>query len=440
MSALVLAVVLSATPIELDRARALARENTQALTAVLQADTAGEDVRTARAGLLPRLDASLGAGFDYNGVQRIYTIVPLEDGTTLRQARDVEAAAYPGFNFGLTLGQVIYDRGLWARLRQSGAQHESLKGQAQEQRDTSELEGIQRFFALFRTQSNIQVLEANVRRSEQQLERARALFQAGRVGKAEELAAQVNLGNDRISVAVQQAQLASDRALLATWLALPGAEPLSAVDPGVMREEPVPPVSLEQALEDARTHRPLLMALRQQLRAAELQEVIAHAGYLPRVNFQAQYGRAGPNAEVVFLDPQRQHSVSAGVGLSWNLFAGLSTQSQTRRAQYQSKIAELSLLQAERDLEAAVAQTHATVLAQINATALAATNRKAAADALVLAEERFNAGVSSTLEVRDAQLKLTQAELTLLQNRIDVERARFALMRAMGMLSPGDAK
>lgn len=442
MNALVLAALLSAapTPIRLEDARARSRENTQALTALLQASTAEQDVRVARSSLLPQVGFSAGAQLNINGPQRYYTIVPVPGGTSVRQTLDVAGSVSPGYSIGLSLNQLIYDRSVWARLEQSGAQLEALQGQALEQRDTSELEGILRFYALYRTQATIQVLEANVRRSEQQLERAQALFQAGRASKAEELSAEVNLGNDRISVVVQQAQLANDQTVLATWLALPGAEAISAVDPGILQQTPESPVSLEQALEEARTHRPLLKALRQQVRASELQEAIAHAGYLPQVAFQAQYQRAGNNPEPVFAEPQLQNSLTLGIGLSWNLFSGFATNAQTLRAQYQTKVTELNLQQNQRELEGAVRQAHATVLAQITATQLAEVNRKSAADALALASERFSAGVSSTLEVRDAQLKLTQAELTLLQNRIDVERARFTLMRAMGMLSPGDGK
>jgi outer membrane protein TolC len=49
-----------------------------------------------------------------------------------------------------------------------------------------------------------------------------------------------------------------------------------------------------------------------------------------------------------------------------------------------------------------------------------------------LAQDRFKAGAGSTLEVRDAQLKLAQAELTLIQNRVNVEVARANLERAIG--------
>jgi outer membrane protein TolC len=437
-SALMLAAVLAATPVNLEEARARSRENVQALTALLQASSAEQDVRVARSSLLPQVRLSSGANVTYVGPQPI--VVQVAPGVYVETGENTPGQTIPGFSLGVSVSQLIYDRAIWARLEQSGAQLEALRGEALEQQDTSELEGIQRFYSLFRTQATILVLQKNVERSEQQLERARALFQAGRVGKAEELSAQVNLGNDRIAVVARQSQLATDQARLSTWLAMPGAEAVEAVDPGVLTQPPASAPSLEQSLEVARARRPLLVALRQQLRAAELQEIIAHAGYLPRFAFQGNYQRSGSDPAGVFADPLRRYTVGGGLSLSWELFNGFSTQAQARRAEYQSRVAELSLQQSERELEGAVRQAHVALLSQITSAELAEANRKAAADALVLAEERFNAGVSSTLEVRDAQLKLTQAELTLLENRINVETARFALMRAMGTLAPGEAK
>ncbi len=442
MSALVLAAVLAAAPvpIKLEEARSRSRENTQALIAALEVQAAQQDVRSARSQLLPQVGFRGSATGSLAGPRWGLVPVRLPDGGFVQEEGIVEGGRNVNFSLALSLNQLVYDRAVWARLGQSGAQREAEQGEAREQADASELEGIQRFFSLFRTQATIQVLEANVRRSEQQLERARALFQAGRVGKGEELSAQVNLGNDRIVVVERRAQLAADQAQLSTWVALPGATPLVAVDPGMLGRPPEPVPELEQALAEAKSRRPLLVALRQRVRAAELQESIAQAGYLPRVSVQGSYERSGPRADAVFTDLQLQNAVSGGVVLQWDLFNGLSTQAQTRRAEYLRRITELNLAQTERELEGTVRQSHEALQAQILATELAEANRQAAANALVLAEERFNAGVSSTLEVRDAQLKLTQAELTLLENRIDVELARFALMRAMGTLGPGEAK
>ncbi|WPB81637.1 TolC family protein [Archangium violaceum] len=442
MNVLMLTVALAthATPIRLEDARARSRENVQALTAVLEASSAEQDVRVARSSLLPQIRFSGSGNLTYIGPQRSYNIVPVEGGGFQQLAVDTPEVAFPNLSLGVSISQLLYDRAVWARLEQSGAQLEAQRGEALEQQDTSELEGITRFYSLFRSQATIQVLDANVRRSEQQLDRARALFQAGRVGKAEELSAQVNLGNDRIAVVSRQSQLATDQARLTTWLAMPGAEVVEAVDPGVLTQTPAPAPTLEHALKEARTRRPLLVALRQRLRAAELQRSIATAGYLPRFSLDAAYQRQGQDPEIFFGQPSRQNVVRGGVSISWDVFNGFTTQAQTRRAEYQTRAAELNMQQSEREMEGTVRQSHVALEAQIVSAELAEANRKAAADALVLAEERFNAGVSSTLEVRDAQLKLTQAELTLLENRINVEIARFTLMRAMGTLAPGEAK
>jgi outer membrane protein TolC len=434
-------VVLAATPVKLEEARARSRENTQVLIALLEARQAEQDVRQAHSALLPQVGFSTGASVDISGPQRFYNVVQdPETGEYAQIPVDVRGSTRPSFSLGLSLNQLLYDRAAWARLAQSGAQREAAEGEAREQAATSELEGIQRFFALYRSQASIQVLEANVRRSEEQLERARALFHAGRVGKGEELSAQVNLGNDRIFLVERRAQLAVDQGQLAVWLAMPGAEPLEAVEPGALDTLPPGPLPLAQALSEAKSRRPLLVALRERVRAAELGRQVASADYWPSLSLSASYGRGGPDPDIVFLQPGLQNAASAGLTLRWDIFSGFATDAATQRAALTQRIIALNLEQTERELEATVRQAHEALQAQLTATELAAENRKAAAGALVLAQERFNAGVGSTLEVRDAQLKLTQAELTLLENRIDVELARFALTRAMGTLGPGESQ
>jgi outer membrane protein len=49
-----------------------------------------------------------------------------------------------------------------------------------------------------------------------------------------------------------------------------------------------------------------------------------------------------------------------------------------------------------------------------------------------LEEERFIAGAGSSLEVRNAQIKYTQSQLSVLQGKADVATARAALERAVG--------
>ena len=55
-----------------------------------------------------------------------------------------------------------------------------------------------------------------------------------------------------------------------------------------------------------------------------------------------------------------------------------------------------------------------------------------AKEQVTLEDERFSAGAGSPLEVRNAQIKYTQAQLSVLQGKADVATARAALERAVG--------
>ncbi|MCP3137847.1 TolC family protein [Pyxidicoccus xibeiensis] len=435
-------VVEATVPVTLAEVRTQGRQNNNALQALLDVDVAEEDVRISRSRVLPQLSLGASAGKIWEGRNRrnLPTPDPDNPGVSRTVEREIPSSDVENYDLGLTLTQVLYDRALFKQLEQSGVLRDTEKFQAQEEADTSELEAIRRFFVLFRTQATLQVLDATVKRSEEQLERARALFQAGRVGKNEEISALVNLGNDRITFTETLAQLVSDQTQLAVWLARPGTEPLLATDPGVLTQEPSPAPAMDTALSQARERRPLLRAFEAQVRSAELQRAIARAEYIPRLSAQGRYSRSGPSAELVFTEPRLQNNFSAGVNLSWDLFNGLATGAQTRRAEAGIRRAQLLLAQTGREIEAEVRFAHRSLVAQLEAARLAADNREAAVQGLRLAEERFRAGAGSTLEVRDAQLSLTRAELSLLENRIDVEIARFTLTRAMGALSPGESK
>jgi len=139
----------------------------------------------------------------------------------------------------------------------------------------------------------------------------------------------------------------------------------------------------------------------------------------------------------VNTDYSKQNAFYGGFSLNWDLFNGFATDAQTRQARAQLAQAKLNLSQNERDVEGQVKVALDSLGAQLKALEIAQQNRVAASQNLDYAQERFKAGASSTLEVRDAQLKLAQAYQTLIQTRSDTEVARAALEKAMGTLGNG---
>lgn len=446
MNGLLLSLALASTPITLEQTRERASINVEALRAELERQRSSDLAQGARANLFPQISLGADVGRSWSGPAVTFNTVPVVDETTGDitgfQQTAVETPGFQrdDFSFGARLNQLIFDGRVWSQVAQTGAQFDAASGQAMEQRLASEYEAIRRFYELFRAQRTLVVLEETVVRSREQVDRAAALFQAGRAAKSELLSAQVNLGNDRINVARQHARIASARADLATWLALPGHEELVAQDPGTLDPKPTPPVALGSALQTARGHRPVLHALSRQVDAARAAVNASRSGFLPRLSGNVSYGRAGPQFDPIFTDLSRNNAVSAGLSLQWDVFNGFGTTAEIGQAVALRTTAELNREQAERDLEAEVARAHRALTSQIDAAEIARANLELAKDGLDLAEERFKAGAGSTLEVRDAQLKLTQAELSLVESRIDVEIARAALERAMGASRPGASR
>jgi len=433
MSGALLTILMASIPITLEQVRELSRQNSQERLQELQYLIAGEGSRTAASSIYPQLGVSADATRTIAGVQRTYVPVRQPDGTFVQEIGDQAAFTRNSFNLGASLTQLILDGKWWNQISQAGASEDAARGQTNEQRSVSEYEGIRRFYALYVAQRTLDVLKATEVRSGEQVDRATALFEAGRSPKSDVIQAEVNLGNDRINAILQTSTIGSSQSDLAVWIAHSGAEELAAVEPEAVRRNPLPAPKLEEAVKTAHEKRPLLKALEQTRRASDYGVAVAQGGYWPTLYAQGNYIRQGPEFGTVFTDPSKQNTISFGAHLTWNLFAGFATKAAVNTAIYNRSTAELNLRQASYEVEGDVRRYLRTLQAELDATSVAQANLKSAEDNLNLAQERFKAGAGSTLEVRDAQLKLTQAELTVIQNRVAVETARANLERVMGL-------
>jgi outer membrane protein TolC len=444
IDALFLSVALTSTPVSLEDVRSISRHNTSALLAELDKLRAHEQWRTSRAAILPQLNMNADVGQVFVGPYRSVQTYPTgdlnPDGTPVFAQR---AANVPGVNRGLfdaslALTQLIIDGGRWwNQISQSGAQEDAARGQEIEAQLTSEFEGIRRFYQLYLAQKTLEVLEATVKRSADQLIVANAMFEAGRSPKSDAISAQVNLGNDRIAAIAQRGNIANAQSDLAVWILRRGDDDLAAVEPAAMRSPAAPAPPLDQAVVTGRERRPLIKALTDSARAADLGVSVARAPYWPTVQGQATYLRQGTSFDPVFTNRHLQNQLSLTLSLRWNLFSGLATDAAVNTALHNRTTAVLNLAQAQRELEGDVRRNLRTLEAQLEARHAAEENLDAAKAGLSLAQERFKAGAGSTLEVRDAQLKLTQSELTVIQAKVNAETARANLDRVTGSLNSG---
>lgn len=432
---LVAVQVVAATPLSLDEVRVASRRQLDAVRAELDLTRAQAATKQARSAIFPQLDFSLSASDTFAGPQRTFSTVPTVDDqgnvAYVQRAVDTPSFTQGRFSLGLTLSQLIYDGGRWwNQISRAGAQEEAARGQLAEQQLASELEATRRFYEVVKAKLALQVLNEAVQRSNQQLERAQGMYEAGRGQRGAVYDATTNLGNDRISV-IRQAQAANTaRLVLLQWLGRPDDEDVEIVVPDLETLPSVP--AYEDSLARAKTQRPLVKSIEQQLRAQELAVDVARADYFPRLSASASYFRSSPTADPFFTDPTKQNAVTIGATLNWNLFSGFQHESAVERARADVSTAQAQQRQMLVDLQSELKRTTGALAAELEVLKLAESNLKTAEAQAKLEEERFSAGAATSLEVRNAQTKLTQAKITMLQSRADVAIARAALDRAVG--------
>lgn len=442
-----LAAATATSPITLDEALATAaKANVDLKIAGTDRAIAGADEYGSYAGVLPRLDlsASFGGIYTAASTQNISTIKSITQNPDGSFAVNYELSLQevPGYyleNYalGLALKVPIFD-GMrnWATIARAKALLRAADKSYDEASLTVAFQVTQRFYDVVRAERSLKVLQEAVKRSEELVRRTDALYEAGRAPRSDTYAARVTLGNDRIAAEQQLSRVSDARVALAVALGRSADPDLGVIPPAALDtttfQEPPPQESL---VDLAKRKRPLLAADAQRIRAAQEDVTVAQAGYWPNVSASANYNRQGPylaGPQGVYGDPTGQFVATFGVAVNWNLFEGRATSAAVERANLTEEKVRLqsegNLLQVTSEIARATAGYRTLSASAV----LAEENLKSAQESLRLARTRFEAGVATQVEIRDALLALTRAELTLLTTRIDAIIARADLNRAVG--------
>jgi outer membrane protein TolC len=418
-------LLAQAHPLTLDDAVKLAMErNADLRKQVLLALSAEQDKVIARSFILPQLGFNASAAEQrVNGVQ-FFQGVPLPGlGTTYGET----------YSSSLTLKQLVFDGGKWwNNLSASDLGLQASEAQVDEQRLQITYLVEQRFYELVRAQRQLSVLGDAAARSRDQADFTQRLFEGGRATQADVYAARANRDNDEVSRLGQERAVELARADLTVAIGLDPGEPVTVSEPQNLMSEPAQAPGLAQALDRALSNRPSLKAFALTAESNRKAASAAKGDYLPAVSIFGQWNRTTETFKPFVQAPGRNSQATAGVSLSWNVFNGFNTTANARKAEIQTLMAENDLASGRRgvasDVEKALAQL-TTARAQAR---VALQSEQTAKEGLRLARTRQEVGVGTQLEVRDAELKLTQAQLSVVGSLVDGREAEAALRRAQG--------
>jgi NodT family efflux transporter outer membrane factor (OMF) lipoprotein len=213
---------------------------------------------------------------------------------------------------------------------------------------------------------------------------------------------------------------------------------LTGAQPGTVRAEllaaaaipTAPPVAAADGTAGLLRRRPDILAAEQRLIAANARVGQALSDYYPKISISGLVGVDSIDASQVFTGAAAQHQI--GAGLRWRLFDFGAVDAEVAAAR--GRNAELlaayraSVLRATEEVENAFDDR-----SQEEARASALTRQLAAlTTARAQAEQAFEGGVISLIEVRDIDRDLLSASDQLTLARVGVARATVSCFRALG--------
>jgi len=415
----------SSTPqtpaLSLDEALRLA--NAQASTfqsALLNERVAAEDVRQARAALLPKVSTPLSY---------IYTSPAL--GLPPGEPRGPSFVSSDGIGVYDGLVNVSGDFDIAGRLRATLARNRALLAAAHAGAEVARRElaqaVIEAYYGLALANAQLRAAEQNLAAAEEFEHITSLLFSGGEVAAVDLKRAELQTLTRRDELHKARGNEAVAAGSLRVLIGYDFSRPISTTDLVLAL-----PVSSEyqQFKADDVSRRPEFTQLQHQLLAATQEIKIARADRLPSLSYSVNGGFDTDSLQEPRL---KQHTgVSAAISFSIPIFDWGASRSRERQARLRVEVAEnertLALRGFTQQFYAARAQADNSV-ARIN---LAREGVTKAQDNLAASIARYRAGEAQIVEVTDAQTTLVEQRSALYQAIFDYQTALARLRQATG--------
>ena len=333
------------------------------------------------------------------------------------------------FNVGASLS---YELDLWGRVRRVVEAADAQALAAQIDRDGVILllsnQVASSYWQLRGLDTELAILRGalDTRREAQELVEAR--FKAGLSNELDVSRARIERANAEADLHEVQRQRNLVEHALATLVGASPSAPVLGASGAALPQPPAIPVGLPASLVG---QRPDLAASVAQLRAANAQVGVAEGAFYPSLSLTGNFGFASEHLRDLASGGARQFSAGP-LALSLPIFDAGRNRSNLAlsKARYEEAVAnhQGKLLTALREVEDALSdleqrQKQGEVQAQ---------SQQASARALLVAQARYERGVSTYLDVTDAQRSALAADRAAAQIRTQRLLATVAVARAIG--------
>jgi outer membrane protein len=336
------------------------------------------------------------------------------------------------FGQGITLSQLITDSGRTPNLVASARLHE---GAAQQNYQATRYDVLERvneaYFGVLRAQATVRVAQQTVNARQLLVDQITALATNKLRSQLDVTFVAVNLSEAKLLLIQSQDQLQQANAELTR--AIGSQQPATYT----VAEEALPgspPLDVDQLVTQALSTRPELTGLRLESEAAYRFERAERALSYPTVNFIGVGGYMPYIDQLTLPRSIPGEYAGAAVNVQIPVFNGHLYSARRQAAHYRAMEADQRLRDEQQAVVRDVRAAWASATTAFQRLAVAAQFLGQATMSLSLAQGRYDIGLASIVELTQAQLNLTQAQIENLSAKYDYQTRYAMLQYTLGAL------
>ena len=389
-------------------------------------------------GYLPSLTGTAGANYNELNSTTGYPGQFDSDGQA-RPDLEINHAESQSYNAGLNVGYTIFDgMGRFYNYKRLKEQYALSELQARETIENTLLQLFSVYFEVARLSENQNVLQQALEISTDRIKRAEYSFEYGQNTKLDILNAQVDVTNDSINLLNTQQQLMNTKRDLNVVL----NQNLDAVYEVDTLIRFIPRLQLDELVTQSKENNVAILQTRRNMAINDYDIKVNQSGYLPTVGLNGSYGwNLNQSAASSFIPGQvipgsNRNTLNFGLGasLTWNLFDGGGTSVRVKNAKIAYANQELFQKQVSLEVDRDIANALAIYENRLTIFEIQEQNVLTNQNNFERSKEQFQLGRITSIEFRQAQINLLNAQTNKNLAKYDAKLAELQLLQLTGQL------
>ena len=374
----------------------------------------------------PRLNANAGYNLTNNDSKQV-----LADG----QKRERGGIRSNNLSASINLNWTLFDGlKMFSTKKRLGQLVELGELQVKNQVITTVSDVIRTYYDLARQQQQLKAIEETMQLSEERLKLAQYKFDIGTGAKPDVLQAQIDLNAQKSGYLTQQTNILKTKELLNQLLSIPVDSDFTVLD-----TIPITTGLLLDSIQSGLTSvNPQLLLIQKGVDIANLSLQERRAERFPTVSFNSAYNFSRTDNKSVINPFQPLFNQNKGLNYGFTasipIFNGYNSRRLIKAAQPDIEYQQLQYKRSLASITTSITNAYKDYDLSKRTLALEEENIILVRENLFIARERYRLGISTFLEMREAQRSLEEANNRLIQARYNTKIAEVELLRLRGDL------